>query len=240
MNASTIRIPGIVACAALILSMSAMAGSVTGVVKYSGEVPKLPPIDVSSDPACAAMHKDNPPVNEVLVLGEGQTMGNILVRVTKGLPDKEYPAPSEPVILTQEGCQYKPRVFVLHPDQTLKILNPDGIMHNVHGMPEDNTPFNRAMPPSLKEIEVKLPKAEKPFEIKCDIHRWMHAYCAVLDNPFYDITQKDGVYTIDGLEPGEYEITAWHERLPAQTAMVTVSEGAPVKQDFTFERPKRK
>ena len=91
----------------------------------------------------------------------------------------------------------------------------------------------------VKEIEVTLPKAEDPFEIKCDIHRWMHSFCAVLDHPFYSITEKDGVYTIDGLEPGEYEITAWHEKLPAQTAMVTVTDATPVKQDFALERPKR-
>jgi len=239
MDTNTIRFLGIVACAAFALSISAYAGSVTGTVTYSGEIPKLPPIDLSSDPACAAMHGDNPPVNEVLVLGEGQTLGNILVRVTKGLPEKAYPAPSEPLVLTQEGCQYKPRVFVLHPRQTLRILNPDGILHNVHGMPAENTPFNRAMPATLKEIEITLPKAEAPFEIKCDLHRWMHSFCAVLDHPFYSITGKDGVYTIDGLEPGEYEITAWHEKLPAQTAMVTVTDNTPVKRDFALERPQR-
>lgn len=239
MNARIVRVAGVAALTAVLISVSAVAGSVTGTVTYTGEVPKLPPVDMSADPACAAMHGDNPPVNEVLVLGDGQTMGNILVRVTKGLPDKEYPAPSEPAILTQEGCQYKPRVFVLHPKQTLKILNPDGILHNVHGMPEENTPFNKAMPATLKEIEVTLPKIEDPFEIKCDIHRWMHSFCAVLDHPFYDVTETDGVYTIEGLEPGEYEITAWHERLPAQTATVTIADDTPVNQDFTFERPSR-
>jgi len=239
MVTSNFKIPRAVACAAFFLSVFAVAGSVTGTATYSGEVPKLPPVDMSADPACAAMHGDNPPVNEVLVLGEGQTLGNILVRVTKGLPEKEYPAPSEPMVLTQEGCQYRPRVFVLHPAQTLKILNPDGILHNVHGMPEKNAPFNRAMPATLTEIEVTMPTVEDPFEIKCDIHRWMHSFCAVLDHPFYDVTESDGVYTIDGLAPGEYEITAWHERLPAQTVTVTVADDTPVKQDFTFERPQR-
>ncbi len=227
------------ACAAYVSSVGAVAGSITGTVTYSGEIPKLPPVDLSSDPACAAMHGDNPPVNEVLVLGDGQTLANILVRVTKGVPEKEYPAPVEPVVLTQEGCQYKPRVFVVHPKQTLKILNPDGILHNVHGLPSANAPFNRAMPATLKEIEVSLPKVEDPFEIKCDIHRWMHAFCAVLDHPFYDVTEADGVYTISGLAPGEYEITAWHEKLPPQTATVTVTDDTPVKHDFTLERPKR-
>lgn len=230
----------ILTCALLTLVSASHAGSIMGTITYSGEVPKLPPVDLSGDPACAALHGDNPPANEVLVLGEGNTMANVLVRVTKGYAAKEYPAPAEPVTLNQKGCQYSPRVFVLHPAQTLKIQNPDGIMHNVHGMPAVNTPFNRAMPKTLTEIEVQLPKVEDPFEIKCDLHRWMHAYCAVLDHPFYSVTTKDGVFEIGGLEAGEYEIEAWHEKLGKQSATVTVGADAPAKQDFQFTRPAKK
>lgn len=212
------------------------AGSVSGTVKFEGQPPQLKPLDTSADPACAAMHKENPIPNEVLVLGPGQTMANVLVRVTKGAPAMEHPAPTEPVVLTQEGCRYAPRVFAIRPGQTLKVLNPDGIMHNVHSLPKANTALNRAMPKNVTELETTFDKLEDPFPFKCDIHPWMQAWCFVTDNPYYAITKEDGQFTIDGLDPGEYELTAWHERLGTKTATVTVKEGEAGKVDFVFSR----
>lgn len=222
---------------ALTAGAVAQAGTVSGTITFEGTPPKLPPVDMAADPACAAMHGDNPPANEVLVLGEGQTMGNILVWVSKGLPEGQtYPAPEAAAELTQKGCQYAPRVLVVRPGQTLKIFNPDGILHNVNGAPAKNKPFNRAMPANLSEIEVTFDTIEPPFPIRCDIHPWMRSFCAVMDHPYFDVTQTDGAFAIENLPAGEYEISAWHERLGTQTATVTVADDGIVTQDFTFAR----
>ena len=69
--------------------------------------------------------------------------------------------------------------------QTFKVLNSDGILHNVHALPKVNGQFNMAMPPSRKEAEHVFDKAEDPFPIKCDVHPWMTAYAVVTDNPFF-------------------------------------------------------
>ncbi|NUM52237.1 MAG: hypothetical protein HUU46_01210 [Candidatus Hydrogenedentes bacterium] len=227
---------GVVALGA---AVSAHAGAITGTIKFEGEAPEMKPIDTSAVPECHAMHKDKPIVNEVLVMGPGQTLGNIYVEVTKGVPAKDYPVPTDPIVLTQEGCRYAPHMFAIRVGQKLKILNPDGILHNVNYLPKTNKPNNVAMPANLKEMEVTFDKAEAPFQFKCDIHPWMGAYCAVVAHPFFAVTKEDGVYSIDGLDPGEYEITAYHERLGKQSATVKVAEGGAT-QDFTFSRPARK
>lgn len=224
---------------ALGAAMAAHAGAITGTIKFEGEAPPMNPIDTSKVPECHAMHKDKPIVNEALVMGPGQTLGNIYVEVTKGVPEKEYPVPAEPVVLTQEGCRYAPRMFAVRVGQTLKILNPDGILHNVNYLPKVNKPNNVAMPANLTEMEVTFDKPEAVFQFKCDIHPWMFSYCAVVSHPFYAITKEDGVYKIEGLEAGEYEITAYHERLGKQTATVKVADG-DATQDFTFSRPVKK
>ena len=83
----------------------------------------------------------------MLVLGSGNTMGNIMVYVSKGLPaGKTYPAPKTPVVIDQNGCQYKPHVMGIMVGQPYKILNSDGILHNVHTLPKINKAFNQAMP----------------------------------------------------------------------------------------------
>ena len=220
----------------VIFSSTAGGGNITGKVKFEGPAPEMKPIALAADASCAAMHKDKPLLSEVLVLGEGQSMANVLVSITAGVPQKDYPLPSEPVVLTQEGCQYAPHVLGIRTGQTLKVKNPDGILHNVHSAPKTNTSINKAMPKDLLELETKFDKTEAPFPFKCDIHPWMQAWCAVFDHPFFSVTGMDGVFTIVGLDPGDYEISAWHERLGKKTATVTVAEGSDATVDFVFSK----
>lgn len=236
----SLRHAAVFGAAALFTCGVAHAGSITGKIVYEGDVPPVlsKPLDVSSDPNCVHHTEDNPVMNEILVLGDNKELANVIVRVTKGLPDKEWPVPEEPYRMTQEGCKYSPHVNVVRLGQTLYVLNPDKIFHNVNCAPKINTPQNRAMPANTTVLEFNFDKVEEePFRFKCDVHPWMMAYCAVLDHPFYDISEKDGLFEIKDLEPGEYEIEAWHERLGTQTATLTVTADAAAEANFTFSRP---
>jgi plastocyanin len=195
---------------------------------------------MDADPACAKMHS-TPAANEMLVLGSGNTMGNVMVWVSKGLPaGKTWPVPKTPVTLDQKGCQYVPHVMGIMVGQAYRILNSDGILHNVHALPKINKGFNRAMPPTVKEASAVFDKEEALFQIKCDVHPWMSAYVGVFTHPFFSATRTDGKYTISGLEAGTYTITAWHERLGTQTATVTVGANETKSQNFTFAAPAAK
>jgi plastocyanin len=192
---------------------------------------------MDADPVCAKKHS-KPVLSEALVLGGGNTMGNILVFVSKGLPaGKTYPAPSTPVTLDQKGCVYVPHVMGIMVGQQYRILNSDGVLHNVHTLPKVNPSFNQAMPAARKEATTKFDKPEAIFEIKCDVHPWMRAYIGVFTHPFFSVTSTDGKFNITGLDPGTYEITAWHERLGTQTATVTVAANETKAQNFKFALP---
>jgi plastocyanin len=216
------------------------ASTITGTATFDGKVPTLKPLAMDADPACAKKHS-KPAPSEMLVLGSGNTMANIMVWVSKGLPSgKTWPAPKAPVVLDQKGCQYVPHVMGIMVGQTYRILNSDGILHNVHALPKINKAFNRAMPATLKEATATFDKPEAVFQIKCDVHPWMSAYVGAFTHPFFSVTSKDGKYTISGLDPGTYEITAWHERLGTQTASVTVGASDTKTQNFKFVVPAAK
>jgi plastocyanin len=217
--------------------VAAAAATVTGTVNFDGKAPTLRPLAMDADPVCAKKHSAPVP-NEMLVLGNGNTMGNILVWVSKGLPaGKTFPVPKTPVTLDQNGCMYKPHVMGIMVGQTYKILNSDGVLHNIHTLPKVNPAFNKGMPPTLKEATTVFNKPEEVFHIKCDVHPWMSAYMAVFTHPFFSATGTDGKFTISGLDPGTYEITAWLERLGTQTASVTVGASDTKTQNFTFKMP---
>lgn len=223
------------------LAGPALAGSITGTVKYDGPVPASMkrPLRMDADPVCAKKHTE-PVLPEGLVLGEGQTLGNVFVHIKSGLPDKEYPTPTEAVVLDQNGCRYSPHVMGLMINQPLKILNSDGLLHNVHSLPKINAGFNRAMPGAVKEAEFKFNKQEFMFKIKCDVHPWMGAYIAVMSHPYFTVTEPDGKFTIDGLAPGTYEIEVWQEKLKTKSATITITGDEAQTADFTFTPPQRK
>jgi plastocyanin len=216
----------------------AVAANITGTITFAGKAPALKPLAMDAEPVCHKKHGGKPAPNEALVLGTGNTMGNIMVWVSKGLPaGQTWPAPTTPVVLDQDGCVYKPHVMGIMVGQTYRILNSDGILHNIHTLPKINPSFNRGQPATVKEMTTTFPKPEAMLQVKCDVHPWMSAYIGVFTHPFFSVTSTDGTFTISGLDAGSYEITAWHERLGTQTASVTVAANEAKAQNFTFAVP---
>ena len=222
----------------LVVASAVMAATITGTVTYEGRVPNLPPVSMGADPDCAAKHKA-PVQSDILVLGPGNTMANILVKVKSGVPEKQYSAPSTPAVLDQKGCRYDPHVLAVMVGQPINILNSDGLMHNVHALPEVNQQFNMAMPASRTEASHTFTKAEGVFKVKCDVHPWMGAWIAVLTHPYFDVTETDGKFTISDLPAGTYEIEIWHEKLGTQTQKVTVGASDTKTLDFTMSPPSK-
>ncbi len=215
------------------------SASISGTVTFKGEAPEMALLDMAADPICDEKNKEDPKRRQVLVLGENQRIANVMVQI-KGasVPDMDHDVPDMIVEFDQSGCQYSPHVFGLRVGQTLKILNPDGTLHNVHAFAKVNAEFNEAMPQFRTELEKVFDKAEPtPFAVKCDVHPWMNAWAAVFDHPYFAVTGADGSFTIGGLPAGTYELEIWHERLPAQTMTVTVGIGEQATVESVMEVP---
>lgn len=212
------------------------AATVTGTVRFQGQGPGERPVARNADPYCARQDvtQTGPPF---LVLGDdGETLGNVFVHVKDGLLGRSFPVPDEPVILDQKGCVYFPRVFGVQAGQPLLIRNSDATLHNVHALPMDNREFNISQPVQGAENRVSFDQPEVMVPIKCDVHGWMRSFAGVVDHPHYDVTPPAGTFALQGLPPGDYVVEAWHERLGAQEARVSLGPSEASQLDFTFRR----
>jgi len=220
------------------LNQPTFAATVSGTVKYDGTAPKFKEIKMEADPICLSHHTDAV-YPQTLILGEGNTMGNVFVYVKSGLPKQDYPVPTEPVVLDQKGCMYDPHVLGVRVGQPMKILNPDGTLHNVHALSKVNEEFNLAMPQFRKETTQIFTKEEFMFPVKCDVHPWMEGWVSVMSHPYFQVTGSDGKFTLADLPAGTYEVEAWHEKLGTKTMSVTVTADETTTTDFSFAPPQK-
>ena len=211
---------------------TATAGDVKGVVSFEGEAPKNPAIKMNADPVCVKENKDAQFQETYEVSADGKTLGNVFVYVKDGLGNYIYDAPTASPKIDQQNCRYHPHVFGMRTGQTLEIINSDPTLHNIHALPKDNKEFNTGQPIQGMKTTHTFSAKEVMVPFKCDVHGWMNAYVGVLDHPFFATTDKDGKFELKDLPPGTYTIEAWHEKLGAQTASVTV--GAKESKDISF------
>jgi len=220
--------------AAAAVAKPAVAGRVSGTIKFTGEAPAAEALDIASDPVCTGLHPSG--LSRQLIHGEGGGLADVFVQLT-GVPDGKYEAPSTPVVLDQVGCTYVPHVFGVMEKQDIKIVNSDDTLHNIHPTPAVNREFNVGMPTKGMEITKSFKKAEDAFPIKCDVHTWMKAWCVVMEHPYFAVSDAHGAFAIDtaNLPDGEYGVKAWHESLGVKEGKVKV-EGGAATFDLTFAK----
>ena len=207
---------------------------IRGHVVLAGQVPKVRNVDMASAQGCLEIHGGNPK-SETLVLGENRTIGNVLVRVKRGLPDNaSYNPPLEIAEIDQYGCVYKPHVLAIQTGQSIRFTNSDVVPHNVHTLSEANKAFNKAVTTG-KFLEYIYDQAEL-FFVKCDIHPWMKSWVHVLDHPFFSVTKEDGKFEITGLPAGKFELEFWHEKLGASHQVVSVVAGEAMELAYQFSK----
>ncbi|MFQ5823076.1 MAG: carboxypeptidase regulatory-like domain-containing protein [bacterium] len=206
-------------------------GNITGDVRFPEAYPEREKIIITKDhQVCGAFQYSE----DFVVSEENRGLQNVVVSLLNVKAGKKASVKAI-ATLNQKGCRYIPHVQAVPVGTTLEILNNDGVLHNVHAyfnsLDPGNTVFNKAQPKFLKKFEQTLNKASI-YYFKCDVHDHMSAYIAVMDHPYYAVTDEMGKFTISDVPAGSYKIQAWHEALGTLEKKVTVVAGKTAEVNF--------
>jgi len=207
--------------------------TVSGKITFEGTPPPNDKVQMSSDPYCQMHAADYPTVETVKVSDGG--LENVIIFVSSGAPAGSYPTPSTPVEIIQQNCHYIPHVFTIMTNQTLNVKNGDMTLHNIHMFSEkQNQQFNVGQPLKDMVTPTKFSNPEVPIPIRCDVHKWMGAFTGVFDHPYHTVSKAGGSFELPKLPPGNYEITAWHEKYGQKKMMVMVGDNDKKEVNFSF------
>jgi len=185
-------------------------GALTGVVKFAGAPPKLEPLAVNKNRDVCGEQK---PSEALVVSPEGGVRGSVVLlegvaRGKKATGD---------VMIDNHRCVFVSHVTATTPGERVRIKNSDPVLHNTHGFLGKPTVFNLALPNKDQLIDITK-RLTKPGVVRvlCDAHPHMFAWMIVHDSPYVAVTDDKGAFRIDGIPPGSYKVTMWHEGFRAR------------------------
>ena len=222
-------------------------GTLTGVVKLEGTVPKPKGYNLTTlpDPFYCGRISDGEgwrilqPFNvgpggefrEVVVYLEGIEKG-------KAFTEKEVPQ------IEAKDCLFLPFTTVVRDDQSVTVVNMDPVMHDIQAYETSNLgarvlfnvplPMNPQHPRNFKDRTeagmyhkhmagppmkelVKLSKGRRIFVMQCGFHAYMESWGLAVTNPYFAKTDEQGRFTMTDVPPGTYQLAVWHPYIRTAT-----------------------
>lgn len=196
-----------------------------GTVRLVGTAPKMNAIQGAACDAGSHAIQD-----ETVVIDGAGGLKNVVVTIQGIGPGAGR---GETPVLDQVHCTYVPHVLAMTAGQELIVRSSDATVHNVHLIATKNPAMNLAMsrPGTEKRLTLEQPEI---ITTKCDVHPWMTAYIAVIENPFFAVTSEDGHFEITGLPAGTYKLVAWHELYGQIEQPITLADGRMAEVELKY------
>ena len=135
--------------------------------------------------------------------------------------------------IDQRGETFVPHIVAVKAGTEVDFPNNDETYHNVFSLsPVGAFDLGRYAAGRSQSVRFDRPGIVRVF---CDIHSHMSAFVLVFGHRFYAVTDVDGSYRIDGVPPGGYTVTAWHERFGTVSQSVQIPEdGGDTDLELSF------
>ncbi|MGA8234118.1 MAG: carboxypeptidase-like regulatory domain-containing protein [Candidatus Acidiferrales bacterium] len=212
-------------------------GSISGNVKWSGPIPKIPRLPITKDPKVCDPDGEKTRDLQRLVIGAEGGVANTVVYLKSVARGKAWDLPASEQTLDQKSCAYHPHILLVPVGGAMQIKSSDPVLHTVHmmGAATYNLPF-----PFQDQFITRTMHIAGRVEMKCNAgHVWMNAEALVVAHPYYAITDAHGNFTLTNVPPGNYEVEAWHEgwKIVADETVLDVGAQVTVKRPI-YSQPR--
>ncbi len=238
---------------------SAGGGSVAGKVAYSGKVPAPKPFTISKNPEVCGIEGSGEKTSGGQQVSKGgkrifhftyapggvaQHAVVFIEGIETGKPWGDFGAKMN---IRAEDCAFLEYQNLVRDGTTVfETVNLDPVLHNPHTFyfagKARKTFFNVAVNPKGEagdktgftfegKMAMKKGKA-RVFKLECDQHDFMHSWGWNASNPYAQIVNADGTYSLDGVPDGTHNVCVWHPETGIWCDEVAVA-GATT-HDFTI------
>lgn len=128
-------------------------------------------------------------------------------------------------LISQQGKRFIPHVLATEVGTEVDFPNEDPFFHNVFSI-YDGKRFDLGLYASGETRPVAFNRPGVSY-IFCNIHPQMSAIVIALETPYHAVTDRRGVFVIDGVPEGRYRFELWHER-STQEFLTTLSREVQV------------
>lgn len=208
-------------------------GAVEGVVRLTGSVPPPRPVVIDADVArmrgCAESARGYY-ASPFGITAPGPLPAALVSVDTRGLPAP----PARRRYATFQDCSIEPRVLAMGLNDTLVLHAATDAHHltKVDGL--GATIAQMLMPAEDQEKRVQRPGRYILHSVL--FPHWMQTPIVVSPQIhwYYDQTNQEGRYRVEGLPAGTYTVHAWFPGAGTADASVTITAGATTQQDFAL------
>lgn len=193
-------------------------GTIVGNVKYEGDLAVL---SLNLQGAWELPDTSKAVSEKLIINNINNGVKYAVVSITDITEGKKKEIPAIHPIIDQQKNTFIPRTIAILEGTTVDILNGDEELHTIHTRSVKNQPFNLGT--TYKQRISKKFDHSEIIKLSCDIHKSSYAWIIILDNPYFDVTDKQGYFEICDIPPGTYKLKVWHEELGNLEKEVTVN-----------------
>jgi plastocyanin len=140
----------------------------------------------------------------------------------------------EHATIAQKNKAFIPNFLVVPRGTNVEFPNWDDFDHNVFSRSKAAPAFDLDRYPRGMSKTRTFDKLGV-VQVFCNIHPAMRAIIYVTPNQFFARPDADGNFEIQGVPPGNFELTAWHERCEEQRQPLVVTAGQPGEVSITLK-----
>ncbi|MEW6681412.1 MAG: carboxypeptidase-like regulatory domain-containing protein [Nitrospirota bacterium] len=219
------------------------AGTLTGKAWLDGPIPEprvFPVALYPFGPFCNKNERIADGKGNILVqefeVGAEHGLKDVVVAVQRVKRGKPFP----PIVaeIVSRDCEFIPFVSVVRNHGQFRMTNEDPVIHNaqLYQSEKGNLRLTVPNPPnSAGMFPIEFERKYRIYQMICGMHEFMQTWGYAVDNPYYALTDENGAFTIDGLPPGTYTVTAWRPHFPPMERRVTIASSGTERIEFSFD-----